>query len=300
MTRKKSLLFSVFFNWFDRWWWPIDSIALWQCVALAQRQLLRSTRNSANSVDWFRLIAYCYCFAPGITDKTGKKKGAGSSACDGRISRCARSFYKSQRIILFRWKRHTENGKKKGKKKITSNRRQEGPEFQSLTFVVWLHIPIVLFYLTTVGRGDPEEKTNSETFILSSPRPLSGRNRADLMESFIVGPVCVTETKRWRNVRPSSVAQPALDGGEAGNGAKIIFLWFPPPFYSENYFVGFFVFLKGSISKYSRLYCPISWPKCKRVPLSISIINSTGGFESSLRPWNECSNGCRRRSTSLV
>lgn len=236
---KNIFFFSVFFNWFDRWWWPIDSIALWQCVALARRQFLRSTRNSANSVDWFRLIAYCYCFAPEITDKTGKKKGAGSSACDGRISRCARSFYKSQRIILFRWKRHTENGKKK-EKKITSNRRQEGPEFQSLTFVVWLHIPIVLFYLTTVGRGDPEEKTNSETFILSSPRPLSGRNRADLMESFIVGPVCVTETKRWRNVRPASAGW-----GRGRKWGENYFLVVPPSILFWKLFCWFFCFFKG-------------------------------------------------------
>ncbi len=146
----------------------------------------------------------------------------------------------------------------------------------------------------------PRRKTNSETFILSSPRPLSGRNRADLMESFIVGPVCVTETKRWGNVRQARSPSQRWMGARQEMGRKLFSCGSPPSNFLLEIFCWFFCFLKGSISKYSRLYCPISCPKCKRVPLSISIINSTGGFESSLRPWNECSNGCRRRSTSLV
>jgi hypothetical protein len=39
-------------------------------------------------------------------------------------------------------------------------------------------------------------------------------------------------------------SQPALDGGEAGNGAKIIFLWFPSIFFWKL-FCWFFVFFKG-------------------------------------------------------
>jgi hypothetical protein len=44
---------------------------------------------------------------------------------------------------------------------------------------------------------------------------------------------------------PSSVAQPALDGGEAGNGTKIIFLWFPPLQFSSGNFLLVFLFFKG-------------------------------------------------------
>ncbi len=115
-SKKKSLLFCIF-NWFDRWWWPIDSIALWQCVALDDDNCSVQLGTQPTALIGFVWLLIVIVLRRGSQIKQVRKKGAGSSACDGRISRCARSFYKANELFCFVQNDTQKMVRKKRKKK---------------------------------------------------------------------------------------------------------------------------------------------------------------------------------------